>query len=128
MKSTTVRRLGYTARCFKLYEVPRSTFSPFAQRKIPEHKILRELANREHKTRVGYFERAQQAYLKGEGAEAKELSEAGKRHGLKMDEYNKQASTIIFETNNADRERNEIDLHGLFVKGMVSQMMIGCIN
>lgn len=125
MRTTTVRGLGYTTRCFKLHEVPRSTFSPFTPRKVPEHKILRELANREHKIRVGYFERAQQAYLKGEGAEAKELSETGKRHGLKMEEYNNQASTIIFETNNADRERYEIDLHGLFVKGMGLQVLIG---
>ena len=34
-----------------------------------------------------------------------------------MDEYNEKASRFVFVANNADSSGDEIDLHGLYVKG-----------
>jgi len=61
---------------------------------------------------------SQEAYSSGDGAGAKHLSEEGKAHGRKMDEYNKQASEFIFRENNAPGrvEADTIDLHGQFVE------------
>ena len=61
---------------------------------------------------------SQQAYQRGDGAAAHELSEEGKRHGAMMDQYNKQASDYIFRENNSmDRVPGDtIDLHGQFVE------------
>ncbi|THC93822.1 hypothetical protein EYZ11_006711 [Aspergillus tanneri] len=54
----------------------------------------------------------------GDGALAKELSEQGKAHGRKMEEFNRQASEFIFRENNANGrvEPDTIDLHGQFVE------------
>ncbi|KAI1094746.1 Smr domain protein [Rostrohypoxylon terebratum] len=83
-----------------------------------EYDRLRELAREEAAKRNSCFDRAHQAYERGDGAEAKELSNEGKRHAAKMDEYNKQASDFIFRENNAtDRVPDDtIDLHGQFVE------------
>jgi DNA-nicking Smr family endonuclease len=61
---------------------------------------------------------SQEAYTSGDGALAKELSEQGKAHGRKMDEYNRQASEFIFRENNAEGrvDTDTIDLHGQFVE------------
>jgi DNA-nicking Smr family endonuclease len=61
---------------------------------------------------------AHQAYERGDGAEAKELSNEGKRHAAQMDEYNRQASEFIFRENNATGRvaDDTIDLHGQFVE------------
>ncbi|XDG01080.1 hypothetical protein ABKA04_000695 [Annulohypoxylon sp. FPYF3050] len=83
-----------------------------------EYDRLRDLAREEAAKRNSCFDRAHQAYERGDGAEAKELSNEGKRHAAKMDEYNKQASDFIFRENNAtDRVPDDtIDLHGQFVE------------
>lgn len=59
-----------------------------------------------------------QAYERGDGNAAHELSEEGKRHGALMDQYNKQASDYIFRENNAVGrvDGDTIDLHGQFVE------------
>jgi DNA-nicking Smr family endonuclease len=46
------------------------------------------------------------------------LSEEGKAHAAKMDQYNKQASDYIFRENNATGRvpDDTIDLHGQFVE------------
>lgn len=61
---------------------------------------------------------SRQAYNDGDGAAAKQLSNEGKAHDRKMDEYNGQASDFIFRENNAPGrvEGDQIDLHGLFVE------------
>ncbi|KAL8686428.1 MAG: hypothetical protein Q9224_005450, partial [Gallowayella concinna] len=58
------------------------------------------------------------AYERGDGAAAHELSEEGKRHGAMMEQYNKQASDFIFRENNAVGRvaSDTIDLHGQFVE------------
>jgi len=59
-----------------------------------------------------------QAYERGDGAAAHQLSEEGKAHAAKMDQYNKQASDYIFRENNAPGRvaDDTIDLHGQFVE------------
>lgn len=61
---------------------------------------------------------AHEAYERGDGAGAKQLSNEGKSHAAKMEQYNKQASEYIFRENNAmDRVADDtIDLHGQFVE------------
>ena len=61
---------------------------------------------------------AHNAYGRGDGGAAHELSEEGKRHGQMMEEYNKQASNYIFRQNNAEGrvDGDTIDLHGQFVE------------
>ncbi|KAB2578328.1 putative smr domain-containing protein [Lasiodiplodia theobromae] len=83
-----------------------------------EYDRLRELARNERSKRQDCFDRAHEAYESGDGAKAHELSEAGKRHAAKMDEYNRQASEFIFRENNAEDRvaGDEIDLHGQFVE------------
>ncbi|EAW07518.1 Smr domain-containing protein [Aspergillus clavatus NRRL 1] len=83
-----------------------------------EYDRLRNLARQEASKRNSCFQQSQEAYSSGDGARAKELSEQGKAHGRKMDEYNKQASEFIFRENNANGRVPEdtIDLHGQFVE------------
>lgn len=61
---------------------------------------------------------AHQAYERGDGAAAHALSEEAKKHGARMDAYNKEASEYIFRENNAEGRvaSDTIDLHGQFVE------------
>lgn len=83
-----------------------------------EYDRLRDLAREEANKRNQCFERSQQAYQSGDGAAAKELSNEGKRHAQKMEDYNRQASEYIFRENNAAGRVTGscIDLHGQFVE------------
>jgi len=83
-----------------------------------EYDRLRDLARQEAGKRSSCLDRAHQAYESGDGAAAHQLSEEGKAHAAKMDNYNKQASDYIFRENNATGRvaDDTIDLHGQFVK------------
>ncbi|KAL4999112.1 hypothetical protein BDV10DRAFT_58005 [Aspergillus recurvatus] len=83
-----------------------------------EYDRLRDLARQEASKRNTCFQRSQEAYASGDGAAAKELSEQGKAHGRKMEDYNRQASEFIFRENNAPGrvDADTIDLHGQFVE------------
>ncbi|KAJ9155001.1 Smr domain protein [Pleurostoma richardsiae] len=83
-----------------------------------EYDRLRALAREEAAKRSSCFDRAHDAYARGDGAEAKALSDEGKRHAAKMDQYNRQASEYIFRENNAPGRvaEDSIDLHGQFVE------------
>ncbi|KAJ5901950.1 hypothetical protein N7495_002478 [Penicillium taxi] len=83
-----------------------------------EYDRLRDLARQEASKRGSCFEQSKEAYSSGDGGRAKQLSEEGKAHGRKMEEYNKQASEFIFRENNANGrvEADTIDLHGQFVE------------
>jgi len=83
-----------------------------------EYDRLRDLARQEAAKRSSCFDRAHQAYESGDGARAHELSEEGKQHAAKMEQYNRQARDFIFRENNSnDRVPGDtIDLHGLFVE------------
>jgi len=83
-----------------------------------EYDRLRDLARQEAGKRSSALSRSQDAYQKGDGAAAKALSEEGKAHGVKMEQYNRQASEFIFRENNAEGRvpADTIDLHGQFVE------------
>ncbi|KAH7380462.1 hypothetical protein DE146DRAFT_297772 [Phaeosphaeria sp. MPI-PUGE-AT-0046c] len=83
-----------------------------------EYDRLRGLAREEAGKRSSCFDRAHQAYESGDGARAHTLSEEGKKHAAKMEEYNQQARDYIFRANNAQGrvDGDTIDLHGLFVE------------
>ncbi|KAI8131892.1 hypothetical protein DUD61_004464 [Geotrichum candidum] len=94
----------------------------------PEYKRLRDLAQREYELRLEAVAQSKEAYNSGDGAEAKRLSEKGKQHGAKMDEYNAQAAQFVFRENNADSAGDEIDLHGLYVKGKSATTRADSLN
>ncbi|KAJ6191917.1 smr domain-containing protein [Bipolaris maydis] len=83
-----------------------------------EYDRLRDLARQEAAKRSSCFDRAHQAYESGDGAAAHELSQEGKKHAEKMEQYNRQARDFIFRENNAEGrvDSDTIDLHGLFVE------------
>jgi DNA-nicking Smr family endonuclease len=83
-----------------------------------EYDRLRDLARQEAGKRSSCFDKAHQAYESGDGARAHTLSEEGKQHAAKMEQYNNQARDFIFRANNsADRVPGDtIDLHGLYVE------------
>jgi len=83
-----------------------------------EYDRLRDLARQEAAKRSSCFAKSQEAYGRGDGAAAHALSEEGKAHGAKMEQYNKQASDFIFRENNAQGRvpADTIDLHGQFVE------------
>ncbi|KAK3333478.1 smr domain-containing protein [Cercophora scortea] len=83
-----------------------------------EYDRLRDLARKEGDKMKQCFDRAHETYERGDRAEAKELSEEGKRHQQKKNAYNKQASEFIFRENNAQGRiaDDTIDLHGQFVE------------
>ncbi|PVI04706.1 DUF1771-domain-containing protein [Periconia macrospinosa] len=83
-----------------------------------EYDRLRDLARQEAAKRSSCFDRAHQAYESGDGARAKQLSEEGKQHAAKMDQYNQQARDFIFRANNSEGRvpSDTVDLHGLFVE------------
>jgi len=63
-----------------------------------------------------FFDESHQAYARGDGAAAKDLSNKGKAHKAEMEKLNGQASDWIFRENNKDSPPDTIDLHGLYVK------------
>ncbi|PSN66120.1 DUF1771-domain-containing protein [Corynespora cassiicola Philippines] len=83
-----------------------------------EYDRLRDLARAEAEKRNSCFQRSREAYESGDGAAAKELSNEGKAHAARMDDYNRQARDFIFRENNAEGRvaSDTIDLHGLFVE------------
>ncbi|KAJ4376121.1 hypothetical protein N0V83_001402 [Neocucurbitaria cava] len=83
-----------------------------------EYDRLRDLARQEASKRGSCFDRAHQAYESGDGQRAHELSEEGKKHAQKMEQYNRQARDYIFRANNSEGrvQGDTIDLHGLFVE------------
>ncbi|KAL6235930.1 hypothetical protein BDW75DRAFT_207971 [Aspergillus navahoensis] len=100
------------------YMGPRAFNHPQSSDAEAEYDRLRNLARQEASKRNSCFQRSQEAYVSGDGAAAKELSEQGKAHGRKMEEYNRQASEFIFRENNAPGrvDADTIDLHGQFVE------------
>ncbi|KAJ7045429.1 cytoplasmic protein [Mycena alexandri] len=82
-----------------------------------EHYMrLRAEANAEGDKMAKCFAESHEAYGRGDGAGAKQLSNEGKEHQHKMNSLNKEASDWIFVENNKDSKPGEIDLHGLYVK------------
>ena len=61
-----------------------------------QYKALRARANEEGDAMATAFEESHQAYAGGDGARAKELSNAGKRHQAEMERLNREASEWIY--------------------------------
>ncbi|KAL9711821.1 hypothetical protein Ac2012v2_004894 [Leucoagaricus gongylophorus] len=85
-----------------------------------DYALLRSQAADEGDAMARCFEESHQAYSRGDGALAKELSNKGKQHQTCMQELNRQASECIFIENNKDNKPHEVDLHGLYVKEAIS--------
>ncbi|KAG9103354.1 hypothetical protein FRC07_010012, partial [Ceratobasidium sp. 392] len=62
------------------------------------------------------FEASQAAYREGDGEQAKQLADQGRKHQTRMQELHAEASEQVFREKNEGREPDEIDLHGLYVK------------
>ncbi|KAI0554679.1 DUF1771-domain-containing protein [Xylaria curta] len=80
-----------------------------------EFKRLRKAAEVEYEKKNDCMQRAHQAYERGDGAGAKQLSNAGKAHAAEGDRLNKEASKTIFDIVNDGLGPQVIDLHGLYV-------------
>ncbi|KAI0690187.1 hypothetical protein C8T65DRAFT_745909 [Cerioporus squamosus] len=103
-----------------------------------EHYVgLRARANAAGDEMARNFDEAHKAYESGDGARAKELSNAGKAAQQEMERLNEEAAAWIFRgvsafivfsspdltiyvfvlvENNTDSKPGEVDLHGLYVK------------
>ena len=83
-----------------------------------EYDRLRDLARKEQGQHQHYAAEASQAYQRGDGAKAHEMSVQSKKHAAQADTYNKQASEYIFRENNSMGKvaGDTIDLHGQYVE------------
>ena len=83
-----------------------------------EYDRLRDLARKEQGQHQHYAAEARQAYERGDGARAHEMSEQSKSHAAQADSYNKQASEYIFRENNSVGKvsSDTVDLHGQYVE------------
>ncbi|KAF5370629.1 hypothetical protein D9758_001870 [Tetrapyrgos nigripes] len=88
---------------------PQPPHSPKPHSPRPDYQDPNQFAHRR-------LQESHEAYSRGDGAGAKDLSNQGKEHQRKMEELNKEASDWIFIENNKDSKPGEIDLHGLYVK------------
>ncbi|CDK27665.1 unnamed protein product [Kuraishia capsulata CBS 1993] len=81
-----------------------------------EYEKLRKLADQAHDKRNKLSHESQSAFKRGDKAKAAELSQQAKEQLDIAERYNAQAANYVFIENNEDSDRDEIDLHGLFVK------------
>ncbi|KAI8096006.1 hypothetical protein BDF21DRAFT_407241 [Thamnidium elegans] len=99
------------------YPQPSSTYHPSADvDDDDEYASLRRQAGEEAQKRNACYAESQEAYNSGNGARAKELSNQGHYHDNLMKQLNQRACNHIYAVKNQGRPRNEIDLHGLYVK------------
>ncbi|KAG8741163.1 asparagine-linked glycosylation protein [Ceratobasidium sp. 428] len=87
----------------------------------PHYQQLRSRAHEEGDAMAKAFDASHAAYEQGDGAEAKRLSDEGKRHKAEMERLNKEASDWIFQQVNMDSAPDELDLHGLYVKEAIAR-------
>ncbi|KAH0827891.1 hypothetical protein J3R83DRAFT_3520 [Lanmaoa asiatica] len=77
---------------------------------------LRARAKQEGELMAHCLQQSKEAYQRGDHARAKALSELRKRHELKKESLDAEASAIIFTENNQGKSACVVDLHGLYVK------------
>ncbi|KAG8747127.1 asparagine-linked glycosylation protein [Ceratobasidium sp. 414] len=87
----------------------------------PHYQQLRSRAREEGDAMARAFDASHAAYDQGDGAEAKRLSDEGKRHKAEMERLDKEAGDWIFQQVNMDSAPDELDLHGLYVKEAVAR-------
>ncbi|PPR07409.1 hypothetical protein CVT26_013725 [Gymnopilus dilepis] len=108
-------------------QAPDYPLSPAKHEGVSEdYASLRAQANEHGSQMAKCFQQSHEAYARGDGALAKDLSNQGKEHQRRMQELNKQASDYIFSSTDApplrlDTEPGEVDLHGLYVKEAISR-------
>ncbi|KAB5591559.1 hypothetical protein CTheo_4988 [Ceratobasidium theobromae] len=86
-------------------------------------RALRAQARLEGEKMSMAFEASQKAHNEGNGARAKELSDIGRQHQVRMQELHAEAAAQIFKAEkNAGRPLDEVDLHGLYVKEAISRL------
>ncbi|KIJ04681.1 hypothetical protein PAXINDRAFT_104065 [Paxillus involutus ATCC 200175] len=85
-----------------------------------DYDTLRARAKKQGDLMSQCYKQSQEAYERRDRARAKELSEQGKRHAGVMERLNAKASAIVFRENNLDKDPDEVDLHGLFVKEAIT--------
>ena len=81
-----------------------------------EGKKLRDQANAFSAKRSRLLDLSQQAYVNGNGEEARRLANEGKEAGESANQCNVLARDVIYKYRNAGKENTFLDLHGLFVK------------
>ncbi|KAJ7072409.1 hypothetical protein C8F01DRAFT_1205978 [Mycena amicta] len=82
----------------------------------PHYMALRADANKEGDEMARCFSESREAYTRGDGALAKQLSQLGKQHQATMNRLNSQAADWIF-----DSGPGEVDLHGLYVREAIDR-------
>lgn len=88
----------------------------------PQYKDLRNRARSEGDKMAHCFRASKTAYQRGDGAQAKQLSDEGHFHQHQMEQLNAQAVQWIYAANNADSPPGTIDVHGLYVKEALAKV------
>ncbi|KAI1757722.1 DUF1771-domain-containing protein [Xylaria castorea] len=101
------RHGGSKIRGSDFHHTPRIDNEAFEELRLP--------AKQEYAKKDDCMARAHQAYERGDGAGAKQLSNAGKAHAAEGDTLNKNASDKIFHQLNDSIGPHMIDLHGQYV-------------
>lgn len=96
--------------------------SPEKKKALEEAQKLRDKAGEEAKLRGSCFDQSKKEFESGDKAKAKQLSEEGKKHGVQMEQYNKQAADAFFAAHNQGRDDYTIDLHGLYVEEALERL------
>ncbi|PBK87768.1 DUF1771-domain-containing protein [Armillaria gallica] len=81
---------------------------------------LRACTNEERDEMARCLGESHEAYIRGDRAAAKDLSNQWKNHKQKMEQLNKEASNWIYLEKNCHSKPGEIDLHGLYVKEAIA--------
>ncbi|KAL7415353.1 hypothetical protein BDY24DRAFT_382620 [Mrakia frigida] len=82
---------------------------------------MRDRARKEGDSMRDCFEKSKQAYSRGDGGAAHQLSEEGKSHQRRKQQIDQEARDWIYYQNNTDSPPGTIDLHGLYVKEAVEK-------
>lgn len=76
--------------------------------KNERYKSLRSSAHSEGDAMAKCFDESHKAYSAGDGNRAKQLSNEGHQHKMKMEQLNREAADWIFQANNEDSGPDEI--------------------
>ncbi|CCO31248.1 Smr domain-containing protein C11H11,03c OS=Schizosaccharomyces pombe (strain 972 / ATCC 24843) GN=SPAC11H11.03c PE=4 SV=1 [Rhizoctonia solani AG-1 IB] len=86
----------------------------------PHYEALRARARKAGENMSKSFEDAQKAFKSGKKAQAKQLSDAGRKYQAEMKRLDAEASKWVHEQLNSG-EKDGLDLHGLYVNEAVTR-------
>jgi DNA-nicking Smr family endonuclease len=89
--------------------------------KNERYRQLRAQAQSEGDKMAKCFDASHKAYSQGDGGRAKQLSNEGHEHKLRMEQLNGEAADWIYKANNEDSSANEVDLHGLYTQEAIAK-------